>query len=379
MTDISRGFGLAATLVFASILAPSPKANAQSTSAYVYVQIDGPQGAIYGFTSSSTGKLTAIAGAPWKLSGQIAGATASKFFTLGLDNTHDYSIGSNGAIGASLESVPYLDYAGGNCGSGSTELNSAELDHNGKTFYILLQTSNGISGCSAVQSFNIDSQGAFDSVGETTLTGAVDTTLPSILGAETFAYGNDQNGPVGFRHEANGALESINFNETNPTLNGGFYTPGFPDASATGNYVVLHLFPNGANPFQLGSFTADSNGNLTTTNTSANMPTSGLIGASSTFSPSGNLYVLYAGKDTQPQAGDGIEIYNFNGAAPLTLNTKLMTGTPIDQVAFDSSNHMYAISKYENRLYVFTVTPTSIVSDEVWSIGGPVSMVVLSK
>jgi hypothetical protein len=376
-----RGFGLAGSLVLVSTLAVAPPAKAQSNAAYVYIQIDGPQGAVYGFTSSSTGKITAIPGAPWKPTGQIIGSNKSQFITLGEDNIHSYAVESNGAIGAQLEQNPYTDYAGGNCGTGSTANNNAVLDHTGKYVYIVLQTSNGISGCASVQSFNINSAGAFDGVGDAVLSGDVGVLLPSILGNESFAYANtnDNNNPIAFTRESSGALESLQFHVTNPALNGAFYTPAFPDASPTGNYVVLHLFPNDANPFQLGSFTVDPEGNLTTTNTSSNMPTSALIGASSTFSPSGNMYVLYAGADTTPNAGDGIEIYNFNGAAPLTFNTKLLSGTPIDQVAWDNSNHLYAISKYENKLYVFTVTSTSVTQDTAWSIGGPVKMVVVSS
>ncbi|MFZ0303694.1 MAG: hypothetical protein WAL75_13475 [Terracidiphilus sp.] len=379
-----RGLGLAATLVFVSMLAANSNAKAQSTpsnSAYVYVQIDGPQGAVYGLQASSAGKISAIPGGKWQLAGQIVGSNKSQFITLGEDNIHSYAVESNGAIGSALEQNPYTDYAGGQCGTGSTADNNAVLDHTGKFVYIVLQTSNGISGCSSVQSFNINSAGAFDGVGDAVLSGYVNVSLPSILGNEKFAYANTNNGSnpiIGFTRESSGALESLQFNVTNPTYSGGFYTPGFPDASPTGNYVVLHLFPNDANPFQLGSYTVDSEGNLSTTNTSSNMPTSALIGASSTFSPSGNLYVLYAGVNTTPNAADGIEIYNFNGAGPLTLYKKLLTGTPIDEVAWDNSNHLYAISKYENKLYVFTVTPTSVTEDTAWSIGGPVKMIVVS-
>jgi len=385
MTHRRWGFGLAGTPVLVFALAVTTNLEAQttpSTAAYVYIQIDGPQGAVYGLRASSTGKLNAIPGGPWKPTGRIVGSTPTKFITLGADNIHSYGLTSDGAIGSQLEQNPYIDYPGGDCGSGSTELNNAVLDHTGKYVYILLQTSNGISGCSAVQSFNINSAAVFDNVGSTVLSGDYDTTLPSILGSETFAYANDSNGPIGFRRESSGALESMQFHETDPTLSGGSYTPGFPDASPTGNFVVLHLFPKDANPFQLGSYTVDSEGNLSTTNTSSNMPTSALIGANSTFSPSGKLYVLYAdsgGNDEGQEVPGGIEIYNFNGAAPLTLYKKLLTGTSIDQVAWDSTNHMYAISKSANMLYVFTVTPTSVTEDTAWSIGGPVKMIVVSE
>jgi hypothetical protein len=288
----------------------------------------------------------------------------------------------NGAIGSALEQNPYTDYPGGNCGTGSTEDNTAVLDHTGKYVYILLQTSNAISGCAAVQSFNITSAGVFNSVGETVLNGG-SVTLPSILGNETFAYAEDSNsGTIGFTRESSGALEPLQFHETDPTLSGGSYLPVFPNASPTGNYAVLQLINTVQDTIQLGSYTVDLKGNLTTTNTSSNMPTTALAGASSTFSPSGNMYVLYAQNgnyNNGQQVPGGIEIYNFNGAAPLTLNTKLLTGTSINQVAWDKSNHVYAISWQSSMLYVYTVTPTSVTHDTAWSIGAPYKMVVVSQ
>ncbi|HUY95694.1 MAG TPA: hypothetical protein VMU71_10360, partial [Terracidiphilus sp.] len=107
------------------------------------------------------------------------------------------------------------------------------------------------------------------------------------------------------------------------------------------------------------------------------MPTSALGGPYSTFSPDGKMFAFYANaNDGVGNPGNGIEIYNFNGAAPLTLYKTLLTGTPIDQVAWDSSNHLYAISTHLNKLYVFTVTSTSVTQDTTFSIGSPWSMVV---
>jgi len=378
-----RGLGLAVSLSLVSTVALTPHASAQSTTAAnVYVQIQGTAGSVYGFHASSTGKLTAISSAAWKPTGQIIGSNKTQFITLGEDNIHSYAVESNGAIGAALEQNPYTDYPGGNCGAGSTADNIAVLDHTGKFVYIVLQTSNEISGCAAVQSFNINSAGAFDAVGETVLNGSY-LTLPSILGNESFAYANDNSsGTIGFTRESSGALEPLQVHETDPTLSGGSYLSGLPDASPAGNYVALTLLNTVQDTTQLGSYTVDPEGNLTTTNTSSNMPTTALVVTGSTFSPSGNMYVLYGENGNYSngqQVPGGIEIYNFNGAAPLTLNTKLLTGTSINQVAWDKSNHLYAISWQSSMLYVFTVTPTSVTQETAWSIGLPYKMVVVSQ
>jgi hypothetical protein len=159
------------------------------------------------------------------------------------------------------------------------------------------------------------------------------------------------------------------FAETDPTLANGYYVPYSPDASPSGNHVVVQLYPDDGNPPQLGSYTVASNGSLTTTNNSSSMPTSALVQPYTTFSPSGKLFVAYA---------DGIEIYKFNGAAPLALWQTVLSGTSISQVAWDGSNHLYAISE-ENKLYVFTVTPTSVTETSSINIGSPFEMVVVSK
>jgi hypothetical protein len=160
-----------------------------------------------------------------------------------------------------------------------------------------------------------------------------------------------------------------------------------PDASPTGNYLVLQLYPfyvNHTDLPQLASYTVYDKGSISTTNTSSDMPTSALyipgssVTPGSIFSSAGNLCVLYADNGVGNPAS-GIEIYNFNGAAPLTLYKTLLIDTPIDQVAWDSSNHLYAISESINTLYVFTVTPTSVTEDSVWLIGSPYKMIVVSE
>jgi hypothetical protein len=131
---------------------------------------------------------------------------------------------------------------------------------------------------------------------------------------------------------------------------------------------------------QLASFSVDAAGNLSSTNTPETMPVSPFFPTGSTFSPSGNLFVTWADNGLgNPSLGNGIQIYNFNGAAPLTYNTSLLSGGPVDQVAWDASNHLYAISKANNMLYVFTVTPASATQVAAWSIGAPFKMLVVSE
>jgi hypothetical protein len=347
---------------------------------------------VYGFSASSAGHLTAIPGAPWKPSGQIIGDNKSQFFTLGDENLYSYGIASNGAIESVIGQVPVLDYAGGSCGSGASGGDGAVLDHTGSNIYVLLQNGPNYD-CAAYQTYNITKAGYFDFAGDTEITypdqtqeGFYQFGLPSVLGNETFAYSQylDNYGPLvsSFKRETSGTLEVIpNSQLTTPTnSNGPGYIPTSPDASPVGNYVVLQLYPGDTAPGQLGSFTVNSEGNLSSTNTSSDMPTmpfSEVTGT--TFSPSANMFVIWADNGSSSGLGNGIQIYNFNGAGPLTPYKTLLNGTPIDQVAWDSSNHLYAISLSTNTLYVFTVTSTSVTQDTAWSIGSPFKMIVVSE
>jgi hypothetical protein len=385
MTHAVRGLGLAASLMLVSTAAVVPQASAQSTAAHVYIQIQGPAGAVYGYSASSSGQLTAIPGSPFKPGTAIIGSNNTQFFTLGKTTLHSFAVGSNGAIGSQVGSAAILDYPGNSCGGGTNGTDNAVLDHTGKYVYVELQGA-GDGTCAAYQTYIVNSNGSFTFNGETeqTFESEAGTGLPSILGNETFAYATEWDGhytnDVGFQRQSTGTLQTMQFKETDPTLPDTDYLPMNPDASPTGNYVVLQLSPSDgggdSGNIQLGSYTVDSQGNLTTTNTSSNMPTPTINGGNSTFSPDGTMYVLYAGGSGY---GSGIEIYNFNGASPLTLNTTLLTGTGIDQVAWDTSHHLYAISESQNKLWVFNVNGSSVTQADAISIGSPFSMVVASQ
>ncbi|HWE85691.1 MAG TPA: Ig-like domain-containing protein [Terracidiphilus sp.] len=379
MTHAVRGFGLAATLVFVSTLAVIPQAKAQS--AYVYMQSQGPAGPVYGYSASSSGQLTAIPGSPFKPGTQIIGSNKAQFFTLGKTLIHSYAVGSNGAIGSQLSSIGFLNYSGSACGGGTNGFANGLLDHTGQYFYVELQNG-GDGSCAAYQTYKINTGGTFTFIGDTEknlVVGESDSVdLPSILGNESFGYASEWIGHysslIGFQRESSGMLQLIQFGETDPTLSGSVYLSANPDGAPSGNYAVVQLYPdNGggdSNPPQLGSYTVDSKGNISSTNTQSNMPTTAVSPVGSSFSPDGSLFAL--------NGEYGIEIYHFNGAAPLTLNTKLLNNTRVDQVAWDSSHHLYAYSSSTNKLYVFTVTSTSAIEDSSISVSSPWYMVVVS-
>jgi hypothetical protein len=380
MLPALRVSGLAFTLALVFSLGAVLPISAQSSAAYVYVQSTGPAGPVYGYSASSGGQLTAISGSPFKPGTAIIGSNKTEFFTIGKTLLHSYAVGSNGAIGAQKSQIGFLNYSGNLCGGGTTGISDAVLDHSGQYLYVRLQ--NGSTGsCSAYQTFKANSDGSFtfegDSQVNTDLGGG--TGVPSILGNETYAYADEYSGHnnliIGFQRQSTGTLQYL------APLNAAFsgsenYTPYHPDASPTGNYVVLQEYLNNSGFPQLASFAVGPNAALTSANTPSNMPQSALNAGDSSFSPNGTLFAL-AG--TGPNPGSGLEIYNFNGASPLTLYKKLLTGTPINQVAWDSSDHLYATSRATNKLYVFTITSTSVTQNASYSIASPIRLVVVSQ
>jgi hypothetical protein len=112
---------------------------------------------------------------------------------------------------------------------------------------------------------------------------------------------------------------------------------------------------------QLATYTADASGNLTTASTYATMPTLAVSNPMNLeASPSGS-FVAVAGIG-------GLQVFNFNGPGPITTFTGLLTTQNVNQVAWDNSNHLYAItltgSAYGSnavipgKLHVYTVTTT---------------------
>jgi hypothetical protein len=72
------------------------------------------------------------------------------------------------------------------------------------------------------------------------------------------------------------------------------------------------------------------------------------------MSPAGNLLAVAANDDS------GIQLFHFNGAAEATAFGNEFYEWPIDQVMWDSKDHLYALDYALSQLTVFTVTTTSV-------------------
>jgi len=96
----------------------------------------------------------------------------------------------------------------------------------------------------------------------------------------------------------------------------------------------------------------EKNGNIHTNSTYKNMPSTLISNPYDLkMSPSSKLLAI-AGQE-------GLQVFHFNGASPITHYTGLLTPDPITQVFWDNDNHLYAISQDTGKLFVFTITPTT--------------------
>jgi hypothetical protein len=235
------------------------------------------------------------------------------------------------------------------------------FDHTGSDLYVMeYDGSNDNTASFAVD----ESSGALNYLGDT-ISGAFpgDYTATFFIGDNIYAYSADQSGCMypgifGFQRESSGLLNSIgnDFNPNSPTPPPGVrtYYPDLAVADPTNHLAILEQPanpPGCANgPLQLATYTVKSNGNIHTKSTYKDMPAT-LIASpfDMKMSPSGKLLAV-AGQE-------GLQVFHFNGANPVTHYTGLLTKEPISQMFWDNDNHLYAISNTE--LLVFTITPTT--------------------
>jgi hypothetical protein len=364
-----------------SIASVAPAATAPV--AYVYVSTSK---GINVYDVATTGKLTLVSGSPFKTTGLMIGSNGKYFVTLGTDYLHSYLIASNGAIKQQESQINTQLYAGAECGTTA----GAVLDHTGQYVYVQLGGAfpGGEGVCDSFQTFKISSTS-----GSLTFTGGTlfDTgrfaspgTVPAITGSDTYAYNQTgvgdscQQSINAFSRESSGTLNSVTFTETDPAPLAGpvYFIPNGSIATDPTNHFAVAVIPQTPGPCgttysaQLASYTVNSHGDIASTNTGANMPTPHIIPGILNMSPSGKLLAI---------GGSGLQVFRFNGAAPITPYSATLTTDGIGWIHWDNSNHLYALSA--SKLYVFTVTPTSITpaSGSPYTIASPNSLFVVPK
>lgn len=380
---------LCATGAFAQSSISSPDAEPDTAAsahrdpvAYVYVSTT-PTGSsvneIIAYAAAANGKLTPVPGSPF--TADVTSVAVNGLYLFGSNangvNVDTYSIESSGA----LTLVNQTDVAGFNSGDcGIT--GPLFLDHTGHSLYDMEYYGNDCSN-NQYASFHVaTSTGALTNMGA----GAYSSWLSqpaTFIGNDKFAYSASCLGDLfwtifGLKRSSNGLLSSIdNFSVSLPASEAGyFYCPSQVAADPV-NHVAIALQPVSQDGYapdggpQIGSFSAAANGDLSTTNTRADMP-EGLVGTalSMSMAPSGKLLAV--------GGSGGLQIFHFHGSAPPSAATGLLTGDEIDQMFWDHDHHLYAISTTTNRLFVFTITPThhSQVPGSPYTVEAPQALAI---
>ena len=354
--------------------------NPNSNSAVAYVYVSSSNQNVKAFGAAPDGKLTPVPGSPFRV-GFVAGMAVNAKYLFLTDEVYIYSfsIAPDGSI-KQVASINAQQFNSGGCGGPEPLF----LDSTGTTLYDVDFNENCTGSDDALQFFSIDaSTGELNYLGVTAATWSYWEPL-SFIGNNEYAYASEcseYSDIYGFQRNADGTLSVLNINPSVPTAPKGYsYCPNQMVADSA-NHIAMALTPeNGykssqsAPPPQLATYTADSSGNITTKSTRFNMPKTAIpVITDIVMSPSGKLLAV---------AGlNGLPVFHFNGSKPLTHYTGLLTKDQVDQVYWDNDNHLYAISQPSGKLFVYTVTPSSVsqAPGSPHKITTPQNIVVLSK
>jgi len=361
---------------------PFQNSDGSSPVAYVYVSASN-SGGIYAFSAASNGALSAVAGSPFQ--SDVQGMAVNGKYLFGTDGTYiySYSVASDGAL-APVASINAQQFNGYTCGGPWTLF----LDHTGRTLYDLDLYGNSCAN-NTYQFFDVEkATGKLGYLGVSDPSTVFSTPL-SFIGNNLFAYGSScyhlGAETYGFQRQSDGKLKSLGLHQLMPKAKSGdFYCPYQAAADPTNNLAIsVQLYnsetwqPDG--PAQLATYTADGSGVLTTKSTYRNMPDTAIQYVEDlSMSPSGKLLAV-GGMAMGGTAG--LQVFHFNGNKPITHYTGLLTKDEIDQFFWDNNNHLYAISAKSGKLFVFTITPTSVsqAPGSPYTITNAQNIIVLPK
>lgn len=335
-----------------------------SPAAYVYVLFTPKNSSvneIAGYVAAANGALSPLPGSPYTADVTTMAVNGKYLFA---DNANQidvnaYHIADNGALSL-WQQTDTAKYNYKDCGSNGALF----TDRTGKTLYDMEYDGN-VCANNKYESLAIDSaNGSLKPIGSSTYTTWL-YQAATFLANNEYAYSVACKGYMywavfGEHRGTNGLLAPIsNFQANLPARKSGdFWCPEHAAADATNHVAMVLQGVNGATfapdgEAQIASFTAAANGNLSTTNTLADMPGT-LVGTplSTRMSPDGKLLAV--------GGSAGLQIFHFRGAEPPLKFTNLIKVVEIDQMFWDNQNHLYAISRPTGRLFVFTVTPTSV-------------------
>jgi len=378
--SIGFAFCLATVLSTGLALAQAPETatdeiapeTAQAPVAHVYIA-NGTH--ILAFSAAANGKLTTVPGSPF--TSNITWMGANGHYLFGFEPNSElidsFSMAANGALKKAATTNPVKYWPDTSCPMVSDNGQGFRIDHSGADLY-----NAGIPdefGCySAFQSFKIN-----DTNGKLTYLGETDGIFNggpqmSILGNNEFAYSVICEFPYGngataemtvFQRLSSGELSTANAGVAIPVApidpaegTAGYYCPISMATDPTNHAAITYQAwgdegTDTYGPIVIATYTADSKGNLKTTNTYKTMAVSEM-GSGMRMSPSGKILAV---------GGEGVQLFHFNGGSPLTKYKTLTINEANGTILWDNNNHMYALgsnSKGDGELWVYTVTPTSV-------------------
>jgi hypothetical protein len=356
---------------------------------------------ILAFSVAANGKLTTVPGSPFNYN--LSGMGANGHYLFGYEGggpiIASLAMAPNGALRKVATTNP-ADFDSGGCpptfGAGF------RIDHSGQDLYNAAIDDDEFCSTS-FQSFRIDeANGKLTFLGDTS--GYFDGGPGlNILGNNEYAYtpectdfdaptslrdpDNNYHGAiVPYQRSSNGELVDSNAtysfpaapnDSSDPTQpSPGFYCP-ITAATDPTNHIAVLMEAIDVNlaasygPNVIAIYTADANGNLSTTSTYQNMAVSETGGGGMRMSPSGKILAVN---------GSGVQLFHFNGGNPPTKYKTLPSNEANGQILWDNDNHMYALGSDANggKLWVYTVTPTSVTEapGSPYSITNPGGMFV---
>ena len=324
------------------------------------------QSATYGYSVSVDGRLTPLTGFPQ--TGWFWGVASGRYyFTPDPDNMHldTYQIGTDGSF-TRIHSV--LDQATAHCTDLWCMVRPDLTDPKGSSLYVEVDSFNSGDGAAAPETYSIDKNtGELTYVGQ----GGADWTFGHggcqlydfspdgryVYGSCTSAYGDRLD--ISVRNPDGSLTEAPKIKVTGPTPPAGTFYSGVPAGGDTENHLASVIFSFDSNgvylynsPPLLASYTINADGSLTSTNTAADMPPIHDFVVTAGVSPTGKL--LAVGEQ------GGIQLFNFNGAAPATADGGVIATDPPQTMQWDTQNHLFVLSS-THKLYVFTVSGSTLV------------------
>ena len=370
---------LVATLATAgAFVQPAPAQTSETTAtttspvAFLYVSRTAN---IDAFSVSASGKLSPVPGSPFEFIG-YGKLSVSKHFLFGM-KTDDYEVSSFSiASDGSIKKVTTIDLRKYEPNfQYCTSSPDMQIDTTGTTIYVQQSPDCDYQDHQAYLSLHVTTSGDFQYLGGSggflDDFGQGDTISLKMAGTNQYAYdgwcGDDINNTSTvdiYRRESNGLLQFVSAVNTPPAnyATGAQYCAGQVATDSENHVAVAYqrLDSEGGDngpwdgPFFLASYTQQTNGDLTTTSTSDNMPEApvarNFVIYTMSISP-GNKFLAVGGLA-------GFQVFHFNGGDPITTWSAVhLPNSTIQKLGWDKSNHLFVFDG--GSVYVYNVTPNT--------------------